>query len=104
MGIDVRLNTPVTAELIRQLKPDAVFNCVGSSPIIPSIPGSSLPNVVESHDIIDGKVKVSGNVVIIGGGMVGLETAVDLLVESGLTPPTVLENGQRGLRRYTLCL
>ena len=92
LGIDVRLNTPVTAELIRQLKPDAVFNCVGSSPIIPSIPGSSLPNVVESHDIIDGKVKVSGNVVIIGGGMVGLETA-DLLVESGLTPPTVLEMG-----------
>lgn len=92
LGIDVRLNTPVTAELIRQLKPDAVFNCVGSSPIIPSIPGSSMPNVVESHDIIDGKVKVSGNVVIIGGGMVGLETA-DLLVESGLTPPTVLEMG-----------
>ena len=92
LGIDVRLNTPVTDELIRQLKPDAVFNCVGSSPIIPSIPGSSLPNVVESHDIIDGKVKVSGNVVIIGGGMVGLETA-DLLVESGLTPPTVLEMG-----------
>lgn len=92
LGIDVRLNTPVTAELIRQLKPDAVFNCIGSSPIIPSIPGSSLPNVVESHDIIDGKVKVSGNVVIIGGGMVGLETA-DLLVESGLTPPTVLEMG-----------
>lgn len=92
LGIDVRLNTPVTAEQIRQLKPDAVFNCIGSSPIIPSIPGSSLPNVVESHDIIDGKVKVSGNVVIIGGGMVGLETA-DLLVESGLTPPTVLEMG-----------
>lgn len=92
LGIDVRLNTPVTAELIRQLKSDAVFNCVGSSPIIPSIPGSSLPNVVESHDIIDGKVKVSGKVVIIGGGMVGLETA-ELLIESGLTPPTVLEMG-----------
>lgn len=92
LGIDVRLNTPVTAELIRQLKSDAVFNCIGSSPIIPSIPGSSLPNVVESHDIIDGKVKVSGKVVIIGGGMVGLETA-DLLIESGLTPPTVLEMG-----------
>lgn len=92
LGIDVRLNTPVTAELIRQLKSDAVFNCIGSSPIIPSIPGSSLPNVVESHDIIDGKVKVSGKVVIIGGGMVGLETA-ELLIESGLTPPTVLEMG-----------
>lgn len=92
LGIDVRLNTPVTADLIREIRPDAVFNCIGSAPIVPNIPGVDLPNVVDSHDVIEGKAEVSGSVVVIGGGMVGAETA-DLLASRGLTPPTILEMG-----------
>lgn len=92
LGIDVRFNTPVTGELVKELHPDAVFNCIGSAPIVPKITGVELPNVADSHDVIEGKTKVSGKVVVIGGGMVGAETA-DLLVSQGLTPPTILEMG-----------
>lgn len=74
-GVDVRLNTPVTAKLIDEINPDAVINAVGAVPIIPNIPGIDLPNVKNSHDILSGKETAQGNVVVIGGGLVGLETA-----------------------------
>lgn len=74
-GVDVRLNTPVTPALIEELKPDAVINAIGALPIIPPIPGINLTHVKNSHEILGGKASVEGNVVVIGGGLVGLETA-----------------------------
>lgn len=41
-----------------------------------------LPFVLNSHDVLDGKQKASGNVVVIGGGMVGMEVA-EYLAEKG---------------------
>lgn len=74
-GIEVRLNTPVTEEVIEMIKPDEVFIAVGSSPIELKIPGFGLPHVTNSHDVLAGKSRVSGRVVVIGGGLVGLEVA-----------------------------
>lgn len=84
MGVEVRLNTPVTLELIEELKPAAVFNCIGATPLIPKIPGAEGAHVANSHDVLAGKVKPTGKVVIIGGGMVGMEVA-ELLAEQGCT-------------------
>lgn len=81
-GVDIRLHTPVTPALILQEKPFAVFNCIGAQPLVPNWPGANLPNVVNSHDVLSGKVQISGNVVVIGGGMVGMETA-EYLAERG---------------------
>ena len=75
LGADIRLNTPVTKELIAEIKPHTVFNAIGAEPLIPGIPGADLACVVNSHDVLNGKVNVSGNVVVIGGGMVGMEVA-----------------------------
>ena len=74
-GVDVRLNAPVTPALIEELKPDVVINAIGALPIIPPIPSINLPHVKNSHEILGGKASVEGNVVVIGGGLVGLETA-----------------------------
>lgn len=75
-GVDIRLHTPVTAKLIEEVEPDAVINAVGAVPIIPPIPGIDLPNVKNSHEVLNGSSVISkGNVVVIGGGLVGLETA-----------------------------
>lgn len=82
LGADIRLNTPVTKELIAEIKPHTVFNAIGAEPLIPGIPGADLACVVNSHDVLNGKVKVSGNVVVIGGGMVGMEVA-EYLAERG---------------------
>ncbi len=82
LGVDIRMNTPVTAELIKDIKPYAVFNCIGAVSIVPDIPGKDLPFVYDSHDILAGRVDLNGNVVVIGGGMVGMETA-EYLAERG---------------------
>lgn len=82
LGADIRMNTPVTAELIEQIKPHTVFNAIGAEPMIPNIPGADLPFVVNSHDVLNGDAKPVGNVVVIGGGMVGMEVA-EYLAEKG---------------------
>lgn len=76
--IQVMLNTEVTPELARELKVDAVIAALGGAPIIPPIPGIDGENVLPAiglHQHLDG---VGENVVIIGGGLVGCEEAIDL--------------------------
>lgn len=82
LGVDIRLNTPVTKLLIEEIKPHTVFNAIGATPLIPKVPGADLPFVVNSHDVLNGKVTLEGNVVVIGGGMVGMEVA-EYLAERG---------------------
>lgn len=88
-GVEIRLNTPVTAEVIDEVAPDEVIVAVGAEPIHLSIPGAQLPNVTDSHTVLAGKAGVQGDVVIIGGGLVGLEVA-EYLAEEG-RKITVLE-------------
>ncbi|EOS38366.1 hypothetical protein C808_02567 [Lachnospiraceae bacterium M18-1] len=82
LGAEIRLNTPVTKELIVEIKPHTVFNAIGAEPLIPKISGAELSSVVNSHDVLNGDVQVSGKVVVIGGGMVGMEVA-EYLAERG---------------------
>lgn len=74
-GVEVRLRTPVTAALLDEIQPDEVIIAVGSAPMELRVPGSELPLVTNSHDILSANATVSGKVVIIGGGLVGLEVA-----------------------------
>lgn len=74
-GVEVRLSTPVTIELINEIKPDEVIIAIGAAPMNLNIPGGNLPNVTNSHDVLSGKAEVCGKVVVVGGGLVGLEVA-----------------------------
>jgi pyruvate/2-oxoglutarate dehydrogenase complex dihydrolipoamide dehydrogenase (E3) component len=74
-GVEIRLNTPVTVELIEEIKPDEVIIAIGSAPMSLNVPGSNLSHVTNSHDVLAGKSMASGKVVVIGGGLVGLEVA-----------------------------
>ncbi len=74
-GVEIRLSTPITADLIEKEKPSDLIIAIGAAPMKLNILGGELAHVTNSHDVLDGKVKVSGNVVIIGGGLVGLEVA-----------------------------
>ena len=82
LGVEIRLNTPVTGKLIQEMHPHTVFNAIGAQPLIPRIPGAELPFVVNSHDVLNGKVAPAGRVVVIGRGMVGMEVA-EYLAERG---------------------
>ena len=89
LGVDIRLNTPVTAELIKEIAPHTFINAIGAEPIILDVPGKDKDFVLNSHDILNGAAAATGNVVVIGGGMAGVETA-EFLAEKG-SKVTVLE-------------
>ena len=82
LNVRVVLNSKVEAQLLTEEQPDAVILATGGRPILPPIPGSELPNVVQAWDVLSGAVDVGPRAVIIGGGAVGVETAL-LLAEQG---------------------
>ena len=76
LGVDIRLNTEATVENVKALKPYAIFNATGGTPITPKIPGYDLPNVYTPDQVLRGDVKFEGKkIAVIGSGMTGLETA-----------------------------
>jgi NADPH-dependent 2,4-dienoyl-CoA reductase/sulfur reductase-like enzyme len=82
-GVSIKLNTEATAELVEEIKPDAVIVATGGGPLVPEIPGIDSDRVVTAHDVLAGKVVIpSGKVAVIGGGLVGIEVA-DYLATSG---------------------
>ena len=88
LGIDIRRNTPVTPELIRAEKPDAVIIAIGSQPIIPRIPGANGERVMESHALLASAPISAGKAVVIGGGLVGMGAA-EYLCARGCTVTVV---------------
>lgn len=88
-NVNVVLNTLVTEELVHSVNPDAIIYAAGASPIIPHIPGVDKPHVHTASEILAGKVDLHGNTVVIGGGLVGAETAEHIAVHCGDT--TIVE-------------
>ncbi len=82
LGVHVELNREVTFQEIKELSPDAVIVATGAKPVIPDVPGIYRENVVTGIDVLTGKCQVGDRVVVIGGGMVGIETAF-YLAEKG---------------------
>lgn len=80
-GVEIRLNTLVTPEYVAAEKPDAVILAVGSTPIVPQLPGIDGDNVVVVNDYYLQKDKVQDSVVVLGGGLAGCECAVHLGME-----------------------
>ena len=76
-GVDVRLNTRVTKEVVDEIKPDVLIAAVGSEPFAVPVPGHDGPNVVFGAYLTP-ETPVGEKVVIIGGGFIGCEEAVDL--------------------------
>lgn len=78
LGVKISFNTSFTALLAEQLKPDVIIVAAGATPLILDIPGIRGGNVVLAQDILLGNVEPAKNVAVLGGGLVGLETAVHL--------------------------
>jgi len=81
-GATVVLNSRIDDQILKETKPDAVIIATGGLPITPAIPGIDLPHVVQAWDVLTGDAITGKRVVVIGGGAVGIETAL-LLAEKG---------------------
>lgn len=118
-GVTLKMGQSATAEDILTLQPAAVIVAVGAASFIPSIPGIDGNNVYDAWQVLAGEQKVSGRVAIVGGGVVGCETAEHLaqqgckvsIIEMGNTIggdisvtilPTILESYKEyGVEQHT---
>jgi NADPH-dependent 2,4-dienoyl-CoA reductase/sulfur reductase-like enzyme len=74
----ILLHTAATQEVLDREKYDAMIIAVGAQPIIPRLPGIDKPHVHWAGDAATGKVQVGKKVVVVGGGAVGVECAIQL--------------------------
>lgn len=78
-NIEVRINTPATAEAANEIAPDAIISAVGARPVVPTfIKGYDRSNVVSAEEVYYDMNKAGEKVVLIGGGLVGCELAIHL--------------------------
>ena len=82
-GVEVKLNTEATVDIIMGYQPDAVILATGSTSVIPGkIPGINGKNVYTVESVLSGEAQLSGkNIAVIGAGLTGLETAEYLTQE-----------------------
>ena len=80
LGVDVHIETLVTTEMVMKVDPDAVVVATGSVPRELDVPGGNRSNVVEPRGLLQGKVDVGQNVLVIAGehNMQALSTAETL--------------------------
>lgn len=82
LGVKVKLGREATPTVIEKAKPDVVILATGVIPAIPPIPGVDKTIVVTAGEILEGKTAAGEKVVVIGGAMIGCETA-NFLAERG---------------------
>ena len=78
LDVTIELAKEATTELILEMKPDVVFIATGSTSIVPEIPGVGKKMVVTAVDLLLGKREAGKSVVVVGGGLIGCETALYL--------------------------
>ena len=78
LRVDIKLATEATADGIKAVDPEVIILAVGAEPLIPDISGITKPNALWAGDVLAGKCNVGGSVIVVGGGLVGCETALFL--------------------------
>lgn len=84
-GVTVRLNTEATPELVAELEPDVVLSAVGADAVLPPLPGMDSGKVItaeQAYELVR-TGKDLGRVAVLGGGLVGCETALHLTLDRG---------------------
>lgn len=77
-GVEIKLNHEVTADFIKEENPDSVILATGSRTLVLPIEGIDHPSIIYGSDLLEGKRAAGKKVLVVGGGMVGCETAAFL--------------------------
>lgn len=75
-GVELLTDREATAELIGELRPDAVIIATGGEQIVPDIPGIGNAHVAQAIDLLRGRREFGKSVLVIGGGTVACEFAL----------------------------
>jgi 2,4-dienoyl-CoA reductase (NADPH2) len=86
LQIPLYLNTPVDTALIQSKKPDYVLIAEGAEALIPPIQGATDPGVLNAWEVLRDNPLLGQRVAVIGGGAVGLETALFVAAKGTITP------------------
>jgi 2,4-dienoyl-CoA reductase (NADPH2) len=78
LKVTVHTRTEITPQYVELEKPDVVVVATGAEPLVSEIKGINRPNVVMAWDVLSGRADTGKEVVVIGGGAVGLGTAIFL--------------------------
>ena len=78
MNVDVRLNVEANTATVKYTRPEVVILATGAVPYIPNIPGLDDSRVRTANQVLIEGLPETGKVVIVGGGLVGCETALHL--------------------------
>jgi 2,4-dienoyl-CoA reductase-like NADH-dependent reductase (Old Yellow Enzyme family)/thioredoxin reductase len=81
-GVEIRRSQAVDEALVEEVKPDALIVATGSKPIRLDVPGAENSNVFGALEVLNGESVPGERVAVIGGGLVGCETA-EYLVARG---------------------
>ncbi|HIH77805.1 MAG TPA: FAD-dependent oxidoreductase [Halobacteria archaeon] len=76
LKVNIKLDTEVMPKMVLDNKDDVVIVATGSSPLIPAIDGIDSKNVITAIDALLGSKPVGNNVLVVGGGLIGCETAL----------------------------
>ncbi len=76
LGVRIDLLTEATPALVQDVRPDEVIIATGATPLAPEFPGVSRVNIITAVDVLLGKKDSGDELVVVGGGEVGCETAV----------------------------
>jgi 2,4-dienoyl-CoA reductase-like NADH-dependent reductase (Old Yellow Enzyme family)/thioredoxin reductase len=82
LNITIKSGTAVTETMLRGKSPGFVILASGGEKVIPTLPGSEKAHVCDAWQILSGGAKPGKDVLVVGGGLIGMETA-DYLSEQG---------------------
>ena len=74
-GVTIKMEKAYSSALLKELEPEVVIVATGSRPLIPDIPGIDQENVVTALDVFGQQAQIGKRVLVIGGGLIGLEVA-----------------------------
>ena len=77
-GVEVRLNTKATPEMVREMGADSIILALGAYPIELPLPGKEKNQIFTSIEAYKNLEKTGEHVAVIGGGSIGCELGVDL--------------------------
>jgi len=89
-GVKIKTGLEVTEAMIDNERPDAVVLAIGAAKSDCPAEGVGCSVVCDAWQILDGEVQPKDHVVIVGGGLIGMETA-DFLREKGVKDITIVE-------------